>query len=237
MTWLDDALATMTVNDTTEGYLFGRGAQEASIAEIGCVNWQADSPYHQDPTWCHQFGPEGRGEYISEWLVLPFRGPRGQILGFESRHPEKKRFNRWLMPDAYWNPVWAGLTPNAMGRIWDGCDIWVVEGFFDLFALQWAVPKKDVVLGSVTAKMNAKQVEFLRRFCRGRVHLAYDNDESGRMGTHGWTEPDGKFRWGALQKLRHVGVDCSEVVYTGGKDPGEIWDRGGAYGVRAAFPQ
>jgi hypothetical protein len=235
MNWLASALSEMTLTDSVEGYLYGRGAQEAVISELGCVTWDAAKTRSDDPKWLRQFGKEGRGEYINGWLVLPLLGSRGQVLGFESRRTDVKKFSRWLMPEAAWNPAFAGLTRSAMDRLWAGGDVWLVEGTFDMFALQWAVPEGDVVLGSVTAMLNRKQVEFLRRFCRGWVHVAYDNDETGKKGTHGWTDDEGKFRWGVLKKLESVGLRCRDVNYSGGKDPGEIWDRSGADGVRAAF--
>ena len=232
-TWVEDALDTMSLSQEAEGYLYGRGAKESVIKDLHCVSWQPTSTWATDKQWLRQFGPSGKGEWIADWLVIPLKGPRGQVLGFESRPLHKKQFNRWLMPQAYWNPVFCGLTEQAMSNIWDGGDVWLVEGIFDAFALQWAVPSKDAVLGTVTASLNARQLEFLRRFCKGWVHVVYDNDESGRKGTHGWKD-QGKYRWGALKKLSSVNVKCREVTYTGA-DPGEVWDRGGEAGVKRAF--
>lgn len=238
MTWLTEALKSMSLTENVGGYLFGRGAKEGIVQELGCVTWHADKPISDDAGWHKQCGPEGRGEWLDGWLIVPLLGPRGQVLGFEARRTDIKKFSRWLMPEAAWNPVWSGLTPSAMQRLWDGGDVWVVEGTFDMFALQWAVPEKDIVLASVTAALNQRQVEFLRRFCGNDawVNMVYDNDEQGRNGTHGWTDDEGKFRWGALQKLEAVGIRCRDVKYSGGKDPGEIWERSGAAGIRAAFP-
>lgn len=234
-TWLSEALGRMRLTPAVEGYLYGRGAQPQTVAELGCVTWRAEEQLSDDLLWRKQFGPGGQGEYIEGWLVMPLYGPRGQHLGFESRRTDVKRFHRWVMPEAAWNPVFTGLTPSAMQRVWAGGDVWLVEGTFDMFALQWALDPKDVVLGTVTATLNRRQLEFLRRFCKGWVHVAYDRDESGQHGTHGWRDAEGKFRWGALQKLEHAGIRCREVVYAGGKDPGEIWDHSGAEGIRAAF--
>ncbi len=235
MAWLSEALTEMTLTEPVEGYLYGRGAKEETVRELGCVTWRAGESLSQEPLWLQRTGPDGRGEWLDNWLIMPLLGPRGQVLGFEGRRTDVKKFSRWLTPDAAWNPVFAGLTPTAMQKIWAGGDIWIVEGIFDLFALQWAIPDKDVVLASVTATLNRRQVEFLRRFCKGWVHMAYDNDASGKKGTHDWVDDEGKTRWGAIRKLEHVGLRCRDVKYSGGKDPGEIWDRAGAEGVRAAF--
>lgn len=226
----------MTLTEPVEGYLLGRGAQEQVIADLGCVTWDASRQHCADnPQWLRQFGKEGRGEYIDGWLVIPLLNPRGQVIGFESRRTDIKKFHRWMMPEAAWSPGFTGLTPAAMKRLWDGGDVWLVEGTFDMFALQWGVPDKDVVLGTITAALNRRQTEFLRRLCKGWVHVAYDRDGPGRKGTHGWTDDEGKFRWGALQKLEHQGIRCRDVPYSGVKDPGEIWDRRGAEGIRSVF--
>ncbi|GAF89268.1 unnamed protein product, partial [marine sediment metagenome] len=71
-------------------------------------------------------------------------------------------------------------------------------------------------------------------FCRGWVHMVYDNDEAGRRGVHGWAEDGGKKHWGAVQKLKHVGLRYQVHRYSG-KDPGEVWNRLGAGGIREAF--
>jgi len=238
VTWLAAALKEMSLTESVEGYLHGRGAKEGVIAELGCVSWHSDEALTDEELWRKRTGPLGRGEWLEGWLIVPLLGPRGQVLGFEARRTDIKKFSRWLTPEAAWNPVWSGLTPSSMRRIWEGGDVWVVEGTFDMFALQWAVPAKDVVLASITAALNQRQVEFLRRFLvkEAWVHMVYDNDEQGRNGTHGWTDEEGKFRWGAVQKLEALGIRCRDVIYTGGKDPGEIWERSGAEGIQTAFP-
>lgn len=234
MGWLSEALAACTLSDEGEGYLLGRGAKQESIAALGCVTWEPASTPSPDPSW-KRYGPEGRGEYLAGRLIIPMLSPRGDVLGFEARRMDVKDVTRYLLPEASWNPVWMGMSLSAMQRIWAGGDIWIGEGIFDVFPLEWAIPPTDVALGSGRAKLTPKHVEFLRRFCRGWVNIVYDNDETGRKGVHGWVDETGKRRWGALQQLRHVGVNARHIPYTGGKDPGELWDRFGPKGVRAEF--
>jgi hypothetical protein len=158
------------------------------------------------------------------------------VIGFEARSIVEKKVSRYLLPEAAWNPVWVGMTSDVMGRIWAGSDVWIVEGLFDLFPLEWVVPPTDVVLGSGRAKLTDKHVEFLSRFCRGWVHLVYDNDPTGQKGMHGWTDSEtGKRHLGAKDVLHRVGLKCRAVSYLGGKDPGDIWKTGGVPALKAAF--
>lgn len=112
---------------------------------------------------------------------------------------------------------------KARKKLWTDAEFYFVEGLFDLFALEWVVPKGDIILGSLRAKLSYGHVSFLSRFATC-VHMVYDEDEAGRKGARG-----------ALFDLQRVDVVCREVRYCGGKDPGEIWDNFGLEGLRKAF--
>jgi hypothetical protein len=233
--WLSEALKGCKLEESTEGYLLGRGAKEESYEDLRCVTW--GHPYKEPPddeAFRARYAPP-RGLNLYGWLVCPIYSPKGKVLGFEARNTERKALTEFLLPEAAWSPVWLGLTRAAMERVWAGGDIWIVEGLFDLFPLEWVVPPEDVVLGTLRARLTDKHVEFLRRFCTGWVHMVYDRDEQGRKATHGWTDQTGRRRWGALDKLNRVGVSSRDVPYTGGKDPGEVWDKGGVGALRRAF--
>jgi hypothetical protein len=230
--WLAQHFKSLTLDDAHEGYLLGRGAQESSILRIGIKTWQPMSDVSPDPDFCDRYGDNG--ERLGDWVLWPLYSPRGRVIGLAGRRGTEKKITRYLLPEAAWQPIWTGLTPETMQRIWDGCDVWVVEGIFDLFPLEWAVPKRDVVLGSERAKLTDKHVEFLRRFCGGWVRMVYDNDVPGQHGMHGWVDDRGKKRWGAIQRLERVEVRATSVRYRG-KDPGEVWNHGGVAGVLAAF--
>jgi len=232
MNWLAAHLQNLSLTEAHEGYFLGRGAKEESVVQFGIKTWQPIPEMCVDSEFTNRYGENG--EFLADWAVWPLFSPRGLVLGFEGRRLPEKRVIRHLLPEAGWQPLWLGLTPATMQRIWDGADVWIVEGFFDLFALEWAIPKGDVVLASLRAKLTDKHVEFLRRFCKGWVRMVYDNDEAGQHGVHGFVDERGKKRWGALQRLSRVEVNAVAIRYRG-KDPGEIWDQGGVAAVRAAF--
>jgi DNA primase len=239
--WLASHLQRCSLNEDHAGYFLGRGAKEESIVQYGIKTWErlpevAPCEVFQERYGNPAEGGLGLGEWLEGWAIWPLNSPRGKVLGFEGRKLPEKKVTRYLLPEAGWQPLWFGLTPEVVQRIWDGADVWIVEGLFDLFAMQWAVPEGDVVLASLRAKLTDKQVEFLRRFCKGMVHMVYDNDEAGKHGVHGFIDEKGRKRWGALQQLSRVEVKVVNVDYRG-KDPGEIWNQKGVAGIRAAFPR
>lgn len=233
MSWLSEALSSCELTEIGEGYFLGRGATSEFIDFEGLTVWKPTSQAIPDEVFCDRYGTHG--ERLEGWLICPVYSPRGRILGFEGRHPSIKKITDYRLPEAKWNPFWIGMR-TGMPLLWEGGDVWVTEGLFDLCPMRLIVPQRDAVLASVTARLSRWHVEFLRRFCRGWVHMVYDRDETGRKGVHGYIDKTtGKKRWGALHSLKRVGLECREVHYSGGSDPGEVWDRGGIEALRSSF--
>jgi len=178
------------------------------------------------------------GNQLRGWLVYPLRDGRGGLLGFEARNLQKKEVTQYKLPRAFWNPVFIGLH-RAMPKLWDGSDVWIGEGLFDMGALEHIVPEQDAVMAALTAKINQSHIKFLSRFVRGTVHLVFDRDEKGRKAAIGYIDEEtGKEKWGAIKSMVRVGIRCRDVSYRcppGCKDPGDIWERGGDVGLRMAF--
>lgn len=211
------------LSPAARAYLMGRAATPEVIETWGLVTFDCPlEPCPQENLHKHH------GKYFDRYegkIVYPLRSPSGRFLGFESRSIDHKDYDQYLLPESRWNPLWIGM-PYAMGPIWDGEDVIVVEGGFDVFAMLHVAGDRAVV-GSGTAHLSWKQTEFLRRWVRGRVHMAYDRDDAGRKGIAD-----------ALKTLSSRGVQCSELRYgNAGDDPGSIWDRGGGAALRESFPQ
>ena len=221
--WLEAAVAASTLTEEARAYLMGRGATPEVIEKWGIVVFDCPMEPCPQENLRHHHGMhfdryEGK-------IVYPLRSPAGRFLGFESRSLNRKDYDQYLLPEARWNPMWIGM-PQAMGPLWEGHDVIVVEGGFDVFAMLHVAGDRAVV-GSGTAHLSWKQTEFLRRWARGRVHIAYDMDDAGRKGTQD-----------AVKILSARGVQCSELRYgIAGDDPGAIWDRGGGAALRESFPQ
>ena len=236
--WLSDSLlrASSTLPERVEGYALGRGLPFRLLSEMKVGLWEAPSEPCPDPVFRKRYG--AHGEKLNDWISIPVWSPKGNLSGVEFRvwDGEKGSQKFWL-PDVGWTPSFFGLTPSALNRIWDGGDIWLVEGVFDL-ALAHAVPSKDVVLACGGAKITPNQVRFIQRFLSDRalVHIAFDMDETGKMMAEGYIHPDtGRRVWGVGERLERVGVRSRLVRYRGGKDPGEVWESMGTAGMRRAF--
>lgn len=227
--------ARTNLPERVEGYLLGRGVLESAILELEFGVWRPPETQAPSNEFVARYGP--RGEKLSGWLVYPIRDGRGGLLGFEARSMEQKEVSQYKMPRAFWNPVFLGMC-RAMPKIWAGGDVWIGEGKFDMTALDHIVPARDATMAALTAKLNRHQVEFLRRFCRGTVHMVFDRDAKGRKATTGFVDDEGKKHWGAMESLDRVGVHCEDVFYRcppGCKDPGDIWEQYGDEGLRQAF--
>ena len=221
MTWIQEALSSLTLTEEAEGYLLGRGAKSDSYENMGEGVWSKSPSPCEDPDFVERYGPYG--ESLEGLLVCPLYTPRGEPVGFEAKSMRKKYLTRYLVrPKADWNPIWIGRT-DAAEKLWSGGEAWIVEGRFDLYPLEWVIPPEDVVLASVRAALTRKHIEYLRRL-GVFVNVVYDNDETGRVGTEK-----------ALHWLKRAGVPCRKVSYSGGKDPGEIWDQGGLSGLKKSF--
>lgn len=218
-------MSLLSIEEESLGYLFGRGAKEESIHELRCKTWRDFSDIQ---------GIKLKGKIIDGWVIIPLYSPRGKLIGFEGRNTLEKGITQVRLQNSLWNPEWHGMRNSAMKKIWNGADIWVVEGIFDVFPLEWAIPDGDVVLGTVRARMSKKHIKFLQRFCEGWVHLVYDNDDAGKKAAHGWVDDTGKYRWGAAKKMKNNGIKYTIETYPL-KDPGEIWLNFGVEGIKQYF--
>jgi DNA primase len=221
MEWLMAALAASTLTEEARDYLMGRGATDDVIAAWQLKSFDCPLDPCPDRRLHEHYG--SHFERFEGKVIYPLRCPRGKLLGFETRSIDAKDNDQFLLPDSRWNPVWIGL-PSAMPSIWEGRDIVVVEGVFDAFAMLHVAGTR-AVLGSRSAHLSWKHVEFLRRWCGGTVLMAYDRDDAGEKGTRD-----------AIRHLSSRQVRCTDLPYgRRGDDPGEIWDRGGVGALREAF--
>jgi DNA primase len=219
--WIQKNLVVSTLEAEARDYLQSRAFNDNLISSLGIINWKAPEQPCQDHLFEKQFG--AYGEDLNDKIIIPLRSPRGSLIGIEARsYKTKKAISRFLLPTAEWNPVWIGADV-FFPYIYSGKPVWIVEGLFDLSAIRRVIPKDHAVLASLRAKLTDKHLLFLKRFA-SYVNMVYDRDETGRNGTHR-----------AIYDLKKLGIPCRDVPYRGGKDPGEIWDKTGDYGLDQAF--
>ena len=235
--WLTEALLSSAAEtpQEAEGYVLGRGLPSRFMEEMRVGLWRCPSVRAPDGVFVDRHGASGH--YVDSWLTIPLWSPRGRVIGVEFRTWKGgKKVSKYHLPESAWSPVFVGLTPSNLDRIWAGGDVWLVEGVFDL-ALAHVTPDGDAVLSTGGAKITSRQVAFLQRFLspRAMVHVVFDMDETGQKMTHGYTHPEtGRKVWGVLQRLERAQIQCRSLKYRG-KDPGEVWSVGGARHLRAIF--
>lgn len=238
-TWLHDALqiAAGHIPEEAMGYCLGRGLPEPFMQECRIGMWALSESPCPDPEYTRRFGPHG--EAVLGWLSVPVWAPSGKLLGVEYRRWRgEKGVMKHFLPPSKWTPTFYGMTPTSLSHIWDGADIWLVEGVFDL-AIIHALPRRAVALACGGAHLSSDQVNFLSRFMQpqANVYLAFDEDATGRGMADGRTDATGGFHKGARQRLEDVNLRVQTVRYRGGKDPGAIWEAGGKPALQAAFVQ
>lgn len=221
MSWLTEALSQMELESEEEDYLLSRGAKEDRCRS--CVTWsEVEASFPQD--FEERYGP--RGQYLLGCLITPYEDANGDFLGFEARRFDTTK--KWvsdyrITPRAKWCPVGIGMA-QAAAKLQQRTDLWLVEGQFDLYALDWFLPNHVASFATVRAGISYHHAMWIRRFVKGTVVFCYDNDGTGREAAVKG------IRW-----LNSLGVQCNTATYGGGKDPGEIWDSGGAEAVLKAF--
>ena len=233
MNWLSDSIS-FALPPEAEDYLLSRGVSRTLIKEI-CFGWWDQKSAPTDTLVCSRYSSmlkkfEGR-------VIVPIFSPQGRIVGVEARclegkHPKSLRL---LTTQAQWNPLFVGLSPYAMERIWNGADVWIVEGIFDVTTLQRLLGNSRVVLGTMRASVTRKHLDFLKRTVKGSVFVAYDNDKTGQDSMKGYIDEQGRSRKGVVDKISGMGLPCSPIYYRGGKDPNEIWENGGDLALQKAF--
>ncbi len=230
--WLSAHLATLTLPEECEGYAMGRGASTEVIERLGIREWVPAATPAPSENFIERYGKYG--EKLDGMVTIPLRGPTGSLVGIEARSRFEKKVSEFRLPESKYNPV-AINTPRVAEALWKGGCAWVVEGVWDLSALEWCIPKKDAVLAILRAGLSHDTEEFLARFCTNTVYMVYDNDETGRNATHGWTDAQtGKYRPGALTLLSKAGVRVVDYRYRG-QDPGDVWSKGGIDKLRQTF--
>lgn len=212
-----------------QAYLEKRGATKEVMGRIDVGVWAPPATPAPDSGFQRRCGP--RGEKLSGRLVFPLYTPRGEIMGVEARSLSKD-LTDYRIPHTKWAPGWV-TTKNCYENLWTRGRAWIVEGVFDLIALARVVPESDVVIATLRAGMNRSQIEHLRRFCRGGVVVAYDNDEAGRRAAHGYRD-GGRRRFGIIDYIERAGLHVTACRYLG-KDPGDVWLTTGDRGLLKAF--
>jgi DNA primase len=218
--WVNSVFSSCAPLSTkTKKYLNGRGVRKSLAESLQLREW-SNSLTIKDPEFEESWGRYGKG--LNGSLVIPLFSPRGELIGFQAQMIHRKMILRQLSPQSEWNPVWLNVH-QSMDKIWNGSTIWLVEGIFDLAALDRVLPRENsVILSCMTAKVSISQDKFLSRFCKN-VKIVFDMDEAGHKGSDF-----------AMRSLRRKGIQVARIKYPS-KDPGDLWKEGGDKELKRVF--
>ncbi len=223
MTWLDGLVETAhaSLSERVRSALWLRGVNDDQISnyKVGylrrVLDVGGDCP-EEFLRWAR-----GHDRHLSDVLVFPLTTALGEVAGVQFRQTsrtEKGYFDYIISKE---EPVFFGLH-QAISAIWETEAIWLVEGVFDLFALQRHVPN---IVSTLHAGISASLWQWLRRMVN-TIYLAYDMDDTGKS-----------VSYSILKENREAGspfqitlVKFPRVVYRGGKiakDPGDLWEAWG----------
>ncbi len=229
--WLQSGIQSL--DDEMESYLLKRGVRRELWMDLGLGLWVPPKSNAPDTSFCKKYG--GRGQALEGNLAIPLRCPRGSLIGLDTREVKTKRITGYRLPKAKWVPVWLHRT-DAPQTLWEGGRAWIVEGLFDLAAIDRVASTGDAIFATQRAALTRAQIRFLSRLCRGGVLIAYDNDEAGKKGTVGWTDAEsGRRYYGAIQNLKSAGIEDVERCLYLGKDPGDVYSSMGDQGLLTNF--
>ena len=219
--WIESCLSECTDNQMR--YLSRRGVDDETSVRF--YSWRKPQTQSPCPRFTSNFGTQG--QKIADCLIIPVYSPRGYIVGMEARRTlsdGSKRVFQYRTKASSYNPYVIGAE-KAFQSLWDGCDLWVVEGIFDKVALDKVTPSCDSVISTLRAGMDKNTMEMISRF-KGKsstVYIAYDNDETGRQ----------KAQW-LRRNFLNLNTRCEIWSYRG-KDPNEIWKTGGTKLLQRMF--
>ena len=214
-------LNEMSLDEPSEEYLLRRGVKRTSFEKMGEVTWTPLTKISPELGFRVKYGDYG--QKLEGSLICPIYSPKGEVLGFEARSMERKIISRYLLPKAEWNPIWIAHKDSAE-KIWKGTTVWIVEGRFDLYTMEWVLPPTDVILCSLRASLTPYHINYLQRLNPLQVNIVYDMDETGKKGS-----------FFAQKALNSVSINCEVIDFVGGKDPNEIWSKGGLPLLQKSF--
>lgn len=213
MKWLDDLVrdANARIPDRVRESLYGRGVTDEQIQlfQIGHLTGPVEGGVPGDfARWVQRAGDS---------YVLPLTNVLGEIKGIQLRRVDREQrgYDTWQIDDG--EPALFGLG-QAMPHVWRTGTIFLVEGAFDLFPVQRAVP---YTVSTLTAWVGSSVVRLLRKLVR-RVWLGYDMDPTGRRACSNFQNQHPEF-----ETLLVVYPRATLADGTPAKDPSDYWEAWG----------
>jgi len=133
----------------------------------------------KEPEKSRFFEESKGGKKFENRLILPITDAFGRIVGIYGRSLERKDYKTFILDQFKQNGYFFGLY-QALPHIYNTGKVFVVEGFFDLWAIRTIYPN---VVATLTAGMNDNQYEYLSYYSDDII-MMLDADKAGRYGMY-----------------------------------------------------
>lgn len=140
------------------------------ISNIGLSNPEPDSTY----------------QFLNNRITIPIKDDKGNVVGFCGRDFTNKSDTKYLYTKSIDDYEYGISKRHTLYNIenvknLNTNEVFIVEGFFDVYALE----KQGVenTLGLMGVSLNPQQIKLLKKHNIKNVNLALDNDNAGRDNT------------------------------------------------------
>lgn len=220
MTWFQDLITTAVSNvtDREREALWERGVTTDQIETFQIGHFNNNLPDGLPEAFVRWASPK-----VDDVYVLPLTTTLGEVRGLQFRHVDKSiggyqdffldKFQDRSLPIR--EACLFGLG-QAIREMWRTRSVYLVEGAFDAFPIQRAMP---ATVATLTAKVSPQFARILRRVV-DKVWVGYDNDDPGRKGAS-------VFKRRYRDAFQVYLVEYPEVPGYKIKDPCNLWEAWG----------
>jgi DNA primase len=134
-------------------------------------------PKDSGPDWERFNDYSFKGRKFENKIIFPLKNAMGEVVGIGGRAIDDKIFKIFATDEAKFTGFFFGFY-EALPYIFKENKVYVVEGFFDLLALQKVLPN---TVATLNARLNDAQYQLLRYFC-DNVIVFFDSDIAGDRG-------------------------------------------------------
>jgi DNA primase len=134
-------------------------------------------PKDSGPDWERFNDYSFRGRKFENKLIFPLKNAMGENVGLGGRAISSKDFKIFATDEAKFTGFFFGFF-EALPYIYKENKVYVVEGFFDLLAMQKIYPN---TIAALTASLNNVQYQLLRFYC-DNIIVFFDSDKTGDKG-------------------------------------------------------
>lgn len=134
-------------------------------------------PKDSGPDWERFNDYSFKGRKFENKIIFPLKNAMGEVVGIGGRAIDDKIFKIFATDEAKFTGFFFGFY-EALPYIFKENKVYVVEGFFDLLALQKVLPN---TVATLNARLNDAQYQLLRYFC-DNIIVFFDSDIAGDRG-------------------------------------------------------